>query len=144
MKEYPMTFDEFIKRFMTEEQCLDCLYQLRWPNDFVCPKCGQTVKASPSVFVKRNVQRRSTSHTAREPRFSAALLDSRSLRQPYVAFSAASKSSHDLVSALSKDSGMHTSGQAQGLPHRYASGTTAPSETPIPAIFPPPARRGSS
>jgi len=30
---------------MTEEQCRDYLYQLRWPNDFVCPKCGETVKA---------------------------------------------------------------------------------------------------
>jgi len=40
MKEYPMTFDEFIKRFLTEEQCRDYLYRLRWPDGFVCPKCG--------------------------------------------------------------------------------------------------------
>lgn len=39
MKEYPMTFDEFIKRFMTEEQCRNYLYQLRWPEGFSCPKC---------------------------------------------------------------------------------------------------------
>jgi len=47
MKEYPMTFDEFIKRFMTEKQCRDYLYQLRWPNGFVCPKCKEPSKAWP-------------------------------------------------------------------------------------------------
>ena len=46
MEEYPMTFDEFIKRFVTEEQCRDYLYQLRFPEGFVCPKC-QNVKAWP-------------------------------------------------------------------------------------------------
>ena len=40
-----MTFDEFIKRFMTEEQCREYLYQLRWPDGFVCPKCEQAAKA---------------------------------------------------------------------------------------------------
>ena len=35
-----MTFDEFIKRFSTEEQCRDYLFQLRWPNGFECPRCG--------------------------------------------------------------------------------------------------------
>jgi len=41
MKEYPTTFDEFIKRFLTEEQCREYLYHLRWPNGFECPKCGR-------------------------------------------------------------------------------------------------------
>ena len=40
MSEYPMTFDEFNKQFQTEEQCRKYLYQLRWPEGFVCPKCG--------------------------------------------------------------------------------------------------------
>jgi transposase-like protein len=40
MEEYPMTFDEFIKNFSTEEQCRDYLRKLRWPNGFRCPKCG--------------------------------------------------------------------------------------------------------
>jgi len=35
-----MTFDEFVKRFSTEEQCRDYLYELRWPEGFVCPRCG--------------------------------------------------------------------------------------------------------
>jgi len=47
MQEYPMTFDEFIKRFLTEEQCRDYLYRLRWPEGFVCPKCKQAVRATP-------------------------------------------------------------------------------------------------
>lgn len=34
-----MTFDEFVKRFSTEEQCIDYLFQLRWPNGFECPQC---------------------------------------------------------------------------------------------------------
>jgi len=35
-----MTFDEFVKRFSTEEQCRDYLFKLRWPDGFVCPHCG--------------------------------------------------------------------------------------------------------
>ena len=35
-----MTFSEFVKRFITEEQCRDYLFQLRWPNGFRCPRCG--------------------------------------------------------------------------------------------------------
>ena len=40
MKEYPMTFDELIARFPTEEQCREYLYNIRFPNGFCCPKCG--------------------------------------------------------------------------------------------------------
>ena len=40
MIEYPMTFDEFIKRFLTEEQCEEYLYALRWKDGFECPKCN--------------------------------------------------------------------------------------------------------
>ena len=40
MKEYPMTFDEFVKQFSTEEQCRDYLFKLRWPDGFVCLRCG--------------------------------------------------------------------------------------------------------
>jgi transposase-like protein len=42
-----MTFDEFSKRFMTEEQCRDYLYKLRWPGGFVCPKCGEAGEPWP-------------------------------------------------------------------------------------------------
>ena len=40
MREYPMTFSEFVKRFSTEEQCRDYLFQLRWPKGYKCPRCG--------------------------------------------------------------------------------------------------------
>jgi transposase-like protein len=40
MKEYPMTFREFINQFSTEEQCREYLFKLRFPNGFACPKCG--------------------------------------------------------------------------------------------------------
>lgn len=40
MKEYPMTFREFIRRFSTEEQCREYLFKLRFPNGFSCPKCN--------------------------------------------------------------------------------------------------------
>lgn len=39
MKEYPMTFREFIKQFPDEKHCRDYLYALRFPDGFVCPKC---------------------------------------------------------------------------------------------------------
>jgi len=42
MREYPMTFDEFVKQFNTEEQCRDYLYRMRWPDGFVCPHCKGT------------------------------------------------------------------------------------------------------
>jgi transposase-like protein/Zn ribbon nucleic-acid-binding protein len=46
MKEYPMTFEEFTTRFATEEQCREYLYQLRFSNGFICPKCENS-KAWP-------------------------------------------------------------------------------------------------
>ena len=32
---------EFMKRFGTEESCREYLYKMRWPEGFVCPKCGE-------------------------------------------------------------------------------------------------------
>jgi transposase-like protein len=60
-----MTFDEFVKRFPTEKSCRKYLYQLRFPNGFVCPKCDNT-KSWPigdSLFECSNC-RRQTSVTA--------------------------------------------------------------------------------
>ena len=34
-----ISIKEFRKRFSTEEDCLNCLVKLRWPNGFVCPRC---------------------------------------------------------------------------------------------------------
>jgi len=52
MRDYPVTFNEFIKQFSTEEQCRDYLYEIRWPNGFVCPKCNEMSK---SCLKRRNV-----------------------------------------------------------------------------------------
>ena len=46
MQEYPMTFEEFVTRFGTDEQCRDYLYQLRFSCGFVCPRC-QNSKSWP-------------------------------------------------------------------------------------------------
>lgn len=37
-----MTFREFIESFPDEKHCREYLYKLRFPNGFVCPKCGNT------------------------------------------------------------------------------------------------------
>ncbi len=38
--DYPRTFQEFHSWFVDEAACVDYLGQLRWPDGFVCPKCG--------------------------------------------------------------------------------------------------------
>ena len=37
-----ITFQEFRTRFNTEDTCRAELFRLRFPNGFVCPKCGYT------------------------------------------------------------------------------------------------------
>ena len=37
---FPKNIFEFNKRFLNEGACLDFLIQSRWPDGFVCPKCG--------------------------------------------------------------------------------------------------------
>ena len=36
----PTNLREFTARFSTEEACVEYLFDLRWPNGFVCPRCG--------------------------------------------------------------------------------------------------------
>ena len=40
MEDYPKTLSEFEDRFSSEECCRDYLYNLRWPNGFLCLHCG--------------------------------------------------------------------------------------------------------
>jgi len=40
MEDYPQTLPEFEDRFASEEACRDYLHHLRWPEGFVCPRCG--------------------------------------------------------------------------------------------------------
>jgi transposase-like protein len=37
---YPRTILELEERFATEDACREYLMQLRWPDGFVCPRCG--------------------------------------------------------------------------------------------------------
>jgi transposase-like protein len=39
VESYPKTILELEQRFATEGACRDYLFQLRWPNGFVCPRC---------------------------------------------------------------------------------------------------------
>jgi len=39
-EDYPRTQLEFEQRFATDEGCRQYLFALRWPNGFVCPRCG--------------------------------------------------------------------------------------------------------
>jgi len=39
-KQYPTDLMEFEEQFSTEEACRDYLIQLRWPEGYVCPRCG--------------------------------------------------------------------------------------------------------
>jgi transposase-like protein len=65
MREYPMTFDEFIKNFSTEGQCRDYLFQLRWPDGFKCPNCNKTdyIIINDKLYECKNCKRQ-TSITA--------------------------------------------------------------------------------
>jgi transposase-like protein len=40
MEDYPETIMEFEKRFSTEDDCREYLFNLRWPNGFQCPRCN--------------------------------------------------------------------------------------------------------
>ena len=35
-----LSFTQFIKRFPDEKACVEYLYQVKWPDGFVCPVCG--------------------------------------------------------------------------------------------------------
>lgn len=51
----PQTVFEFVRRFPDEAACADYLFQLRYPNGYVCPKCGST-RAYKSKAVPGTVQ----------------------------------------------------------------------------------------
>jgi hypothetical protein len=40
VEDFPRTLLELERRFASEEACRDYLVQLRWPDGFVCPRCG--------------------------------------------------------------------------------------------------------
>ena len=40
MEDYPRNQTEFENRFATDEACREYLVALRWPEGFICPRCG--------------------------------------------------------------------------------------------------------
>jgi len=38
---YPRHFQEFLEQFKNEDDCWNYIYEIRWPNGFVCPKCSE-------------------------------------------------------------------------------------------------------
>lgn len=64
MEDYPQTLPEFEARFGTEEACRAYLIQLRWPEGFRCPVCGEgkawPVRARPTLFHCANCGRQSS------------------------------------------------------------------------------------
>jgi transposase-like protein len=40
MSDYPRSQGEFDAQFASEEACREYLFRLRWPDGFVCPRCG--------------------------------------------------------------------------------------------------------
>jgi transposase-like protein len=40
MESYPKSMIEFEQQFDTEEKCKEYLYQIRWPEGFICQHCG--------------------------------------------------------------------------------------------------------
>ena len=62
-KDYPRNWNEFLDWFPTEEACLTHLERLRWPDGFVCPRCGSVAdayRASRTRLVCRNCKHQST------------------------------------------------------------------------------------
>lgn len=65
VEDYPKTILELERRFAVDEACREYLFQLRWPDGFVCPRCnGSSVwRASRGRLVCREC-RHQTSVTA--------------------------------------------------------------------------------
>ncbi len=52
MKNFPKNEEEFLVRFGTEDNCRRYLFDLRWPEGFVCPVCsGRTARVNKKNFI---------------------------------------------------------------------------------------------
>lgn len=56
-----MNLLKFMERFGTEEACREYLYQMRWAEGFICPKCG-TVDKPYQIKARNKLQCRHCSH----------------------------------------------------------------------------------
>ena len=41
---YPKDFQEFLEQFKSDDDCWKYIYEIRWPNGFICPKCKSNDK----------------------------------------------------------------------------------------------------
>jgi len=41
---YPKDFQEFLAQFKSEQDCWNYVFEMRWPNGFICPKCNGSEK----------------------------------------------------------------------------------------------------
>ena len=53
MVDYPKTIEEFEAKFSSEETCREYLFQLRWPEGFRCPVCGNAASAITRLRSRR-------------------------------------------------------------------------------------------
>lgn len=58
-EDFPKNELEFDRRFQHEQACLDYLFNMRWPEGFVCPDCGhrQYWKSSRDLFLCQHCQK---------------------------------------------------------------------------------------
>jgi len=58
-EDFPKTEVEFDRRFHREQACLDYLFQLRWPEGFICPDCGHAEywKSARDLYLCRKCQK---------------------------------------------------------------------------------------
>jgi transposase-like protein len=72
----PKNLLEFVRLFPTDDACAEYLFQVRWSEGFVCPKCGDThayeVKGKPGMVQCKNHHKTSVTagtvmHRTRQP-----------------------------------------------------------------------------
>lgn len=61
-EDFPKNELEFDRRFRHEQACLDYLFQLRWPEGFLCPDCGHTLywKSARDLYLCRKCQKQTS------------------------------------------------------------------------------------
>lgn len=62
MGDYPKTLPEFEEWFATEKACREYFRELKWPNGFSCPKCGQKEAwlSARELYVCKNCRRQTS------------------------------------------------------------------------------------
>lgn len=48
-----VSYEEFLKTYPDDESCLKAIQQLKWPNGFVCKKCGNTKASDAGMWFRK-------------------------------------------------------------------------------------------